>query len=88
MKTKRRVDWLALALAIPTFCGGSIVVAGDDDNRTPPSVSPFFINLADDAKGDGTNETDAMQRAVDDLPRAGGKAVAGDLSKVTRASCP
>jgi len=30
--------------------------------------SPFFINLADYAKGDGSDETEAIQRAIDAIP--------------------
>lgn len=78
MSRKRHVG-LLLALAVLKFCGGSIGVAGDVKANTPPGASPFFINLADYAKGDGTDETDAIQRAVDALPKAGGKYMGGQL---------
>ena len=38
------------------------------DTVTPPVASPYVVNLGDYAKGDGSDETDAIQRAFDAIP--------------------
>jgi len=39
-----------------------------DSSKATRAGSPFFINLGDYAKGDGSDETEAIQRAFDAIP--------------------
>ena len=43
------------------------LVCGQPADAQAPASSPYVINLADYAKGDGTDETDAIQAAIDAL---------------------
>ncbi len=69
--TRRRM----LVAGLGAVGGGLLAAAGCRSVASPSPVpaseakrSPFFINLADYAKGDGSDETAAIQRAINDIP--------------------
>jgi len=64
-----------LATGLGAVGGGLLAAAGSQPSPLPPppsaskaKSSPFQINLGDYAKGDGSDETDAIQEAINVIP--------------------